>query len=312
LIAVTGTDFLRLEAAQVDRVFRPYVVDRFATTDPRWVAAVARAEQKSHTARKRAPRWTTPDGARMPHLVEHEYEAQWNQLSLDHQLNASKITYFDWRGEGMLAQAIGRKRVHHLLLARAIDALRPASVLEVGFGNGLNLLVLSMLFPDVAWSGVELTHAGVEAARALAFDPSTAERLAAFAVEPLRDRGAPRRLALEQGSAVALPLASKSVDMIVTVLALEQMERIRERALRELARVARRWVVMIEPFADWNGEGHRRAYIERHDYFAATVRDLAGVGLAPVAATADLPNKLAFRVGLVIATVQDPMPLIRS
>ena len=100
-----------------------------------------------------------------------------------------------------------------------------------------------------------------------------------------------------------MPLPDNSVDVAFTVLALEQMERVRHRALAELARVARRYVVMIEPFADWNSEPHRRGYIARHDYFASTVDGLRAAGLVPVVATADMPNKLSFRAGIVVAEV---------
>lgn len=217
------------------------------------------------------------------------------------ELTSPKTAYFEWGPRYTLARAIGRKRVHQLCLVKTIEWLRPSSVLEVGFGYGLNLLTLSMLFPAVAFSGVELTRAGVEAATALAADPATADVLSPFAVAPLRDPDAPRRLTLREGTADALPLPDKCVDMVVTVLALEQMERVRDAVLAELARVARQHVVMIEPFADWNREPHRRGYIARHDYFAAGVEDLHRSGLHPVVATADMPNKLQFRAGLVVA-----------
>jgi hypothetical protein len=122
----------------------------------------------------------------------------------------------------------------------------------------------------------------------------------------LLDPTAPRRLSLRQGSADALPVPDKSVDVVFTVLALEQMERVRGAALNELARVARRHVVMIEPFADWNAEPHRRGYIVRNDYFASTIDGLRDSGLRPIVATVDMPNKLSFRAGLVVAEPVGP------
>jgi ubiquinone/menaquinone biosynthesis C-methylase UbiE len=190
------------------------------------------------------------------------------------------------------------------LLVRALEWLRPASVAEVGFGYGLNLLLLSMQFPAIRFAGVELTQAGLDKARSLSADPLTPGQLESFAVGALRDVTAPGRLDLRQGSADALPLEDKSVDVAVTVLALEQMEQIRDQAIAELSRVARQHVVMIEPFADWNMDGHRREYIRRHDYFAARVADLPRYGLVPLVATADMPNKLSFRAGLVVAAVE--------
>jgi ubiquinone/menaquinone biosynthesis C-methylase UbiE len=291
-------------AAEIEAVFAPYVLERMAADDPRWRAAIDRLEKKYSKPPVRARQWTTPDGHRTTDLVRAGYESRWTRLELEQQLSSSKPTHFEWRDEGLVAHAIGRKRVHLLLLARLLERLRPASVLEVGFGNGLNLLLLSMQFPEIAFSGIELTSAGVEAARELAHAPATHTRVAPFATGPLRDPDAPRRLDLREGTADALPLADKSVDVAMTVLALEQMESIRDAALAELARVARRHVIMIEPFADWNAEGHRREYIRRHNYFAGRIADLPRFGLTPAVVTADMPNKLSFRAGLVAADVE--------
>ena len=302
-MTVTTQEVPGLTAVELDAVFAPFVVEQLEAGDPRWVDAVRRLEKRYGPGAAAGRGWQSADGQRTPHLVKDGYEAVWGRVSLEAELTSPKTAYFEWGHRCSLARAIGRKRVHQLCLVRAIEWLRPSSVLEVGFGYGLNLLTLSMLFPEVAFSGVELTRAGVDAASALAADAATAGVLAPFAVSALRDREAPRRLVLQTGSADALPLPDKSVDMAITVLALEQMERLRAGAIAELARVARRHVVMIEPFADWNAESHRRGYIARHDYFASTVDELRGSGLTPVVATADMPNKLQFRAGLVVASV---------
>jgi hypothetical protein len=81
------------------------------------------------------------------------------------------------------------------------------------------------------------------------------------------------------------------------------MENIRPQALQELARVARRFVVMIEPFHDWNAEGVPRQYVQVRKYFDAQVGELPRYGMRAVVATADFPNKVTFRAGLVIAEV---------
>jgi ubiquinone/menaquinone biosynthesis C-methylase UbiE len=138
----------------------------------------------------------------------------------------------------------------------------------------------------------------------LAQDPRTPDLLRDFAVNPVRDVTAPTRLELQQGSAEALPLADKSADLVMTVLALEQMERIRPAALREIARVARHHVVMIEPFREWNAEDLWRGYIQRHDYWSGAIDDLPAFHLIPRAASVDMPQKLTFRTGIVVADVK--------
>ena len=65
-----------------------------------------------------------------------------------------RVDFYDWHAEGLQARFWAMKRVHQRLLWRCIKELRPASVLEVGFGNGINLLALSTAFPGVRWGGV--------------------------------------------------------------------------------------------------------------------------------------------------------------
>ena len=297
-----------LGRAEIGAAFAPFVLEQLEDTDPEWREALVRLEHRYAGPRAVAGKWVSQDGHRTPDLVRRGYESVWSRVSLEAELSAAKAAYFEWGGGCTRARTIGRKRVHQLALVKTLEWLQPSSALEVGFGYGLNLLLLSMQFPSIAFSGVEVTAAGLEAAHRLSADSSTAAALSGFAIGALADPEAPRRLQLHHGSAAALPLADKCVDVAFTVLALEQMERVRQQALAELARVARRYVVMIEPFADWNTEPHRRGYIERHDYFASTVEGLRASGLIPVLATADMPNKLSFRAGLVVAEVEKKWP----
>ena len=129
-------------------------------------------------------------------------------------------------------------------------------------------------------------------------------QLVDFAPEPLPAGDAHARLDIRQGSAAELPFPDEAFDLVFTVLALEQMEEIRDRALSEIARVAARHTVMIEPFRDWNEDGLRRDGIVSRDYFQARVADLAGFGLRPVYVTGDIPTKLQMGVGVVAAGKQ--------
>jgi hypothetical protein len=73
--------------------------------------------------------------------------------------------------------------------------------------------------------------------------------------------------------------------------------------LKELRRVASRYVVMIEPFQELNATGIRRHYIESNHYFDARIESLSTYGLTPVLTLDDMPNKVLFHVGLVVAEV---------
>ena len=287
----------------VARVFDPYVVEQFDADHPRWRKALDSAQEKLERPTPPWEHWLTPDGRRTADRVRSQYEEKWSRITLEDELRGVRHGWFEWRDRRMRARSIGYKRVLQLMLTRAIEWLGPESIVEVGFGWGLHLLTLSLEFPGVRFSGVELTTAGVRTAQRLAADDATAYALAGFAIREVQHVGAAPRLDLRQGSADALPLPDDWAEVAVTVLALEQMERIREQALRELARVARRYVIMIEPFAEWNAAPRQREYIRQLDYWSTAVDQLPAFGLTPIAAYADIPQKLTSSAGIVVAQV---------
>lgn len=188
-----------------------------------------------------------------------------------------------------------------LFLEEALRPLNPRSVLEVGAGNGINLLTLSAHFPGTAFSGVEPTKGGIETAGAVIDEGQLPQALIKFAPFPLADVQAPSRIVMKQGSAQHLPFDDASMDVVMTSLALEQMEEIRHDALSEISRVAKEWVVLLEPFRDVNASGQRRAYVRTHDYFQGSIAELAGYGLQVERVCLDMPHKSTLGTALVVA-----------
>jgi SAM-dependent methyltransferase len=155
-------------------------------------------------------------------------------------------------------------------------------------------------FPHINFTGLELTNGGIAHCRRLASNTLPAA-LVDFSPEPILSRTAHRRVSIHQGDAARLPYPDDSFDLVVTVLALAQMKHIGEAALSEFVRVCNGWVVMIEPFREWNLTGERRRYVEAMGYLAAPLRDLPQYGLTPVFTTDDFPTKINFGVGMVVA-----------
>ena len=79
------------------------------------------------------------------------------------------------------------------------------------------------------------------------------------------------------------------------------MEEIRNQAMEEVARVAAKALVLIEPWRDFNIGGPGRDYIRRQGYFAAKARHLERFGFAVVYASDDIPQKVQFSSGPVVA-----------
>ena len=243
---------------------------------------------------------------RTQEAVEENYSRQWEALSPEALFGAdgggSRI---EWDKNGFLANSNGLKRIHALLMMRAIASLKPKSVLEIGFGAGQMILPLAARFPDIRFAGIEFTEGGFLTADRMRRSENFSEHINNFSPEPPIDIDACKKIELQRANAADLPYGDNEFDLVYTVHALEQMEEIRERVLSEISRVSRKHVVMIEPFRDWNANGIKRNYIVANDYFAARLSDLAQFSMTVLYANADFPSKITLGVGMVCAEVTD-------
>ncbi len=298
------TEALELCADGISALVERHARLRFPVDDPRWSELVQDIAARQRRRRRKMDRalGLLSRFKRTQRFVRSDYERSWNGLSVVEQLSASgPADACLWREQGYLFEGQGLKLIHNELLASSIELLRPSTVLEVGCGNGFHLFLLALRFPAVAFSGLELTEAGIRASRALQEWPEAPPVLREHAIQPLPDPSAHRRVRFERGTAAEIPLADGSFDLVYTSLALEQMEEIHDRALQEIARVARRHVVMLEPFRDWNDQGIRRDYVESRDIFSGRISELPRYGLKPVLVFDDFPSKVALGVGLIVA-----------
>ena len=295
---------LLLTREQIASIFEPFVSrqpDEFAE----WKSQVN--ERKIKILRKylvkRMFGWL-PRHQRNEELIIDEYSDVWSGTEYRNyslEILPPRYSPWEWNGQNMLASAFGGTRVRQLLLASAIEHLKPASVLEVGCGNGINLLMLSGLFPEVKFTGVELTDEGFEAATGFQQKSHFPEEMESFAVMPIKDNTAYKRVNFTRGSAADLSFDDNAFDLVYTVLALEQMERIRDKALSEIARVARKHTLMIEPFYDVNNTGWERANVVRRNYFCGRIDDLPKYKLDPVQAIYDFPQEVFLKACAVLS-----------
>ena len=231
------------------------------------------------------------------------YNAQWKKKAFSRYLPDATLGGAPWVWGDlkwvMSNEAGAAARL--LYLEEALSRLNPGSVLEVGAGNGINLLTLATRFPATQFFGVEPTSGGVETAQFVIASGQLPEVLVQFAPFSLADLTAPARIQMVQGSAQHLPYPDASMDVVMTSLALEQMEEIRHDALSEIVRVAKEWVVMLEPFRDVNQSGQRRAYVRTHDYFQGSIAELSGYGLQVEQVCLDMPHKSTLGTALIVA-----------
>jgi SAM-dependent methyltransferase len=296
---------LGLAREDINRVMAPFVKRRFEGDDPEWAHVVRRRKKDivRRNVRRVALGWL-PRFQRRSASVIDEYTPLWSTGygRYDARDPAGRFNNpWHWDAERMLANNFGGARFRQLMLIRLIERLQPRSVLEVGCGLGIHLILAACRFPQIAFTGVELTPAGHRAARALQEQERLPENLVAFAPEPLQDPSAFHRIDFRQGNAAAMEFADGSFELVYSVLALEQMERVRARALAEIARVTRRHYFGIEPFRDVNDRGWERLYVRGRDYLRGRIDDLPRYGLAPVFASSDFPQERFLKACAVLA-----------
>jgi SAM-dependent methyltransferase len=242
-------------------------------------------------------------GRRDADAVRKEYGSAWAAGHARYQPDRRepKFSPWMWRDERLLFDAAGAQRFRTLLYAGVIERLRPKRVLEVGSGDGINLLVLAGAFPGVSFTGLELTENGLAAARRALSTPSTTLWLNTYSSLKQRDERAIERLRFVQGTATHLPFCDGAFDLVFTALAIEQMEQVRAEALREIARVTGGHLLTLEPFREVNAVGFRRLNVIGRDYFRGSINDLPTFHLMPEWATADFPQEVFLGAALVLS-----------
>ena len=194
-------------------------------------------------------------------------------------------------------------RFHADAIDRVLREQGGDSVLEVGAGRGTNLALLAMRRPDLRLSGLELTRSGVEQSELLAKDPPAQYlRAAGFRTLDESQRAALGRIDFRQGTALEMPFEDDAFDVSFTCLVLEQLTHDWPAVVREMVRVTRRHCFFLEPFADANNLVGR-AYLRSLDYFRAHHEQFEDLGLETIEFSTDIPQKVHFGTGLLVARV---------
>lgn len=233
-----------------------------------------------------------------------EYDRQWGKKGWEkyrpRRLHNDGAPWL-WSGQRMLLSNEAGAYVRIVYLEAALASLRPSSVLEIGCGNGVNLLLLAGRFPETRFCGLEPTPNGVAMAASVVAAGRLPDALLDFAPFALVDDNSVSRIEIVKGTGAALPFRDAQFDVVFTSLALEQMEAVRQDVLHEIGRVSAKYVVMLEPFTELNGRGLRRRYVKAYDYFQGAIADLPRYGIEPVNIVTDMPHKAWLGTALVIA-----------
>ena len=309
LSAQGNTGALRIDLdvseEEIAKLFEPFVESFVEPGDDTWNEEISRRRRKifKRYAKRRLLGWL-PAQHRNEKVIVDEYTRAWQNYEYSRYILGrplAKVTPWKWHRRRMFASDLGATRVRQVLLVRILEQLKPRSVLEVGCGNGINLLLLACRFPEISFTGVELTSAGHESAREFQKREALPEAICDYAPLSLADSTAFRRIEFLQGSATDLAFEDSAFDLVFTSLAIEQMERGRHDALSEIARVAGGHTLMIEPFRDVNTGFWPRLNVLGRNYFRGSIEELNGCGLRPVLMFDDFPQEMFLRVCAVLS-----------
>ena len=98
-----------------------------------------------------------------------------------------------------------------------------------------------------------------------------------------------------------IPFNDESFDLVYTSLSLEQMETIRDQALKEIFRVTNKYTSFYEAFKEYNYKLPQLAYIFSKSYFKGSLKDLSNIGYKIIDVIDKIPQKTYMNCVFVIA-----------
>jgi len=172
---------ISVDAAAIEAAMQPFLASEGEVL--RWKLEVAR-RGVSTLARLLSGR----ESERDRESIESEYKDAWGAGYRRYRLDRTdlKPKPWLWRGRQLLLDPAAAARLRTLLFAAVIDDLKPKRILEVGSGNGINLLNLAGAFPGIEFTGLELTDEGVRQARSAQSDAEIAGILRAYSPLDIR------------------------------------------------------------------------------------------------------------------------------
>ena len=233
--------------------------------------------------------------------VNSSYTQAWSTNQFPGHKDIKSKNYLQWRDKILEVRDWGEKRVHLLILSRTITSTKIKTYLEVGCGNGAMLMMLSTMHPDVDFVGIELTEQGVASAKKMQSLRYLPAGMIEFIPEKIKDASAFKRVTFLQGNAASLPFKKNKFGLVSTTLALEQMRAVQEVALKEISRVSKNYISLLEPFPDFNQTKLRKAYTKAREYFSIPTTELNLFGLRVLYVFDNFPSKINRGTAFVLA-----------
>lgn len=178
-----------------------------------------------------------------------DYEEQW-KIGIHQNIRTVHLN-----GEPSIQTGIEYKRIIIEELNLRIKSLQPKSVLEIGSGNGLNILSLSLLNPHILFKGIEPTEMGVK--KSYDFKKNFPYEELSYLTGLSRGEIDSRMPNIEFKKQSVFDLRSNEAEMVFTCNVLVLIGE-RKIALAKIHDAAQKFAMFYESFEEYNNFFQRR------------------------------------------------------
>lgn len=236
-------------------------------------------------------------------VIYDEYEDSWknSELKIAH-LGRQRKKEFLLDGQPVVSSQLQYIKAYIERINQETQGLE--SVLELGGGNGMNLLLLAVLNPQIKiLRNVDLTQSGIQMAEQLVAYPPVKEiaQITGLPPDTVIQRLKGRDFAFLRGDMRNLPFGAQTFDCVFSRLAIEQMPRHYPQIFNEAYRVAKSdgVGVFIEEFKEVQNI-FNLMYLKMNDYFRSSYGVVEKAGFR-IEKFEKLPlHKVKYNLGLLV------------
>ena len=107
-------------------------------------------------------------------------------------------------------------------------------------------------------------------------------------------------ISFEKCNASKIKFSDDEFDFVFSILALEQMDDIKEQVIQEMVRVSNKYVMFVEPFKEYNSSILKLFHHRGSKYFSYNLKNLEKFNLKILEVYDDHPNKVTLGVCAVL------------